>query len=480
MSADGLVIPMDRGAAFAEAGMTDSDGARPASSRDTKGEMLLSGAILPTLLRLTVPNLIALCSATVVSIAETIYVGSLGVAALGGIALAFPIFMLMQMLSAGAMGGTVSGAVSRALGAGDRDRAQALALCSLVIAAIFGILFTAAVLAFGPALYRMLGGSGVVLDQALAFSNVAAWAIVGIWLTNTLASIARGSGNMVVPAGTLLAAGLCQVVVGGVLGLGLGPFPRLGIAGVAAGQLAAFSFSGAFLLWHLRSGQARLPLRFASGLLSIERFLDILRIGAVAMLSPLLSVAAILVLTGLVARFGPQALAGYGIGVRLEFLLIPIAFSVGVASVPMVGTAIGAANLHRARQIAWTAGAVAASALGLLGLLGLIAGSFPWLWVDLFTSVPVVRDTAYAYLHIAAFGFAFFGLGLCLYFASQGAGRVGGAIIAQALRLAVIVGGGAILVEQSAPLSAVFALSAGAMILMGLGTALFVRLSRWG
>lgn len=198
------------------------------------------------------------------------------------------------------------------------------------------------------------------------------------------------------------------------------------------------------------------------------------------MLSPLLSVAAILVLTGLVARFGPQALAGYGIGVRLEFLLIPIAFSVGVASVPMVGTAIGAANLHRARQIAWTAGAVAASALGLLGLLGLIAGSFPWLWVDLFTSVPVVRDTAYAYLHIAAFGFAFFGLGLCLYFASQGAGRVGGAIIAQALRLAVIVGGGAILVEQSAPLSAVFALSAGAMILMGLGTALFVRLSRWG
>ncbi|MEI4508676.1 MATE family efflux transporter [Sphingopyxis sp. CCNWLW253] len=158
------------------------------------------------------------------------------------------------------MGGTVSGAVSRALGAGDRDRAQALALCSLVIAALLGILFTSAVLAFGPAVYRTLGGSGAVLDQALAFSNVAAWAIVGIWLTNTLASIARGSGNMVVPAVTLLAAGFGQVVVGGALGLGLGPFPRLGIAGVAAGQLVAFSFAGAFLLWHLSSGEARLSL----------------------------------------------------------------------------------------------------------------------------------------------------------------------------------------------------------------------------
>lgn len=335
------------------AGTAELDGPR---SRDARGEMLLSGAILPTLLRLTLPNLIALCSATVVSIAETVYVGSLGVASLGGIALAFPIFMLMQMLSAGAMGGTVSGAVSRALGAGDRDRAQALALCSLVIAVVFGIIFTAAVLAFGPAVYRTLGGSGAVLEQALAFSSVAAWAITGIWLTNILASIARGSGNMVVPAATLLAAGLGQVIVGGVLGLGLGPFPRLGIAGVAAGQLAAFSSAGIFLVWHLRSADARLTLQFASGLLSIAWFKDILRVGAVAMLSPLLSVAAILVLTGLVARFGPQALAGYGIGVRLEFLLIPIAFSVGVASVPMVGTAIGAANLGRARKIAWTAG----------------------------------------------------------------------------------------------------------------------------
>lgn len=455
-----------------------SDGLRRSTTADdARATLLREGPILSTLVRLSLPNLIALCSATIVSIAETAYVGSLGVASLGGIALAFPIFTLMQMLSAGAMGGTVSGAISRALGAGDRDRAQALALCSLVIAFAFGLFFTAAVLAGGPAVYRTLGGSGAVLSEALAFSNVAAWAIVGIWLTNILASIARGSGNMAVPAGTLLTAGFGQVIIGGALGLGLGPFPRLGIAGVAAGQLVAFSVAAAFLIWHLRSSDARLQLRFDGGLLSAARFKDILRIGAVAMLSPVLSVAAILVLTGLVARFGPQALAGYGIGVRLEFLLIPIAFSVGVASVPMVGTAIGAANLDRARKIAWTAGGMAAVALGLLGL---IAGSMPWLWVDLFTSVPEVRDTAYAYLRIAAFGFAFFGLGLCLYFASQGAGRVGGAIIAQALRLAVIVIGGAILIERSAPIAAVFALSAAAMITMGLGTALFVKLSRWG
>ncbi|MFN6934970.1 MAG: MATE family efflux transporter [Tsuneonella sp.] len=441
-----------------------------------RAEMLRNGPILSTLARLSLPNLIALCSAAIVSIAETAYVGSLGVASLGGIALAFPIFMLMQMLSAGAMGGTVSGAISRALGAGDTERAQALALAALVIGLVLGLGLTLAVRFAGPFAYALLGGEGAVLREAIAFSNVAALAIVAIWTANMLASIARGSGNMAIPAWTLLTAGLVQVAVGGTLGLGLGPAPRLGTAGVAMGQVVAFFGAAMVLLLYLLSSHARIRLRFAPALLLPDRFADILKVGAVAMLSPLLSVATVLVLTGLVARFGPEALAGYGIGVRLEFLLIPIAFSVGVACVPMVGTAIGAGDVTRARRIAWTAGGLAAT---VLGILGLVVVAFPQIWVDLFTDVPAVKAAAYSYLRIAGFGYAFFGLGLCLYFASQGAGRVGGAIAAQAIRLAVVLVGGWALVSTGAPLWTVFALSAAAMVPMGLGTAIFIKLARW-
>jgi putative MATE family efflux protein len=443
---------------------------------DARAAMLRDGPILTTLVRLSLPNLIALCSATIVSIAETAYVGSLGVASLGGIALAFPIFMLMQMLSAGAMGGTVSGAISRALGGGDRDRAQALALCAMVIGLSLGLVFTLAILLGGPAIYRSLGGSGRVLEEGIAFSSVAAFAIIPIWATNMLASVARGSGNMAFPAATLLAAGVVQVVVGGTLGLGLGPAPRLGIAGVALGQVVAFSGAAIVLLLHLRTAKSRLRLRFSVDLLSLARFVEILRVGAVAMLSPLLSVSTVLVLTTLVARFGPEALAGYGIGVRFEFLLIPIAFSIGVACVPMVGTAIGAGDVARARDIAWTAGGLSASVLGILGLVVVL---MPGIWVDMFTDNAAVTATAYTYLRIAGLTYAFFGLGLCLYFASQGAGRVGGAIAAQGLRLAVVVLGGWALSEMAWPLWTVFALSAVAMLPMGLGTALFIKLARW-
>ncbi len=447
-----------------------------ASAAAARATLLRDGPILSTLVRLSLPNLIALCSATVVSIAETAYVGSLGVASLGGIALVFPIFMLMQMLSAGAMGGTVSGAISRALGAGDIDRAQALALCSAAIGLTLGLVLTVAVLALGPLAYRQLGGSGRVLQEAIIYSNVAAIGIVAIWLTNMLASIARGSGNMAVPASTQLVAGVVQVIVGGALGLGIGPFPRLGMAGVALGQLVAFSGAAIVLFFYLRSPRARLQLRLSPSLLTLNRFTEIIRVGAVAMLSPLLSVSTVLVLTAMVARFGPEALAGYGIGVRFEFLLIPIAFSVGVACVPMVGTAIGGGDVPRARRIAWTAGGLAATALGILGILVIL---MPGLWVDTFTDNSAVQSAAYSYLGIAGFSYAFFGLGLCLYFASQGAGRVGGAIAAQGLRLTVVLVGGWALLEMAAPLWSVFLLSAVAMIPMGLGTALFIKLARW-
>lgn len=447
-----------------------------ASAFEARADLLRNGPILSTLLRLSLPNLIALLSATVVSIAETAYVGALGVASLGGIALVFPIFMLMQMLSAGAMGGTVSGAVSRALGAGDMARAEALGFSTLVIALALGTLFGLVVLVFGPAVYRLMGGSGPVLAEAIAYSTVAAFAILAIWISNLLASIARGSGDMAIPSSIQLGAGVVQVIVGGTLGLGLGPFPRLGMAGIAIGLLVAFAGSAVILFFYLRSSRARVKLHLDASLLRAELFGQIFRVGAVAMLSPLFSVSTILILTALVARFGADALAGFGIGTRLEFLLIPIAFSVGVACVPMVGTAMGAGDVVRARHVTWTAGGLAAGALAAIGIVALAA---PWLWVDLFTGDAAVREVGYAYLRTVGLAFGFFGIGLCLYFASQGAGRVGGAIGAQGMRLVLVVAGGFALVQMDAPLWTVFLLSAAAMVVMGAGTALFLKLARW-
>jgi Na+-driven multidrug efflux pump len=197
----------------------------------------------------------------------------------------------------------------------------------------------------------------------------------------------------------------------------------------------------------------------------------------VSAVGPFQVVLTVLVLTRLVAGFGTEALAGYGIGARLEFLLVPVVFAVGVASVPMVGMAMGARNIERARRIAWTAAALAAAMLGLIGLVVTIA---PDVWSGLFTGDPAARAAANLYLRLAGPGFAFVGLGQSLYFASQGSGRVLAPVLAGTVRLFVVALGGWWLTASGAPMWGLFALVGISMAAFGICIAAAVYMTPWG
>jgi putative MATE family efflux protein len=412
-----------------------------------------------------------------VAVAETSYIGRLGTEPLAGIALVFPFVMLTQMMSAGAMGGGVSSAISRALGAGDRDRAATLALHAAMIGTCAGLFFTVMMLTFGRRFYSLLGGGGGVLEQAMQYSQVLFSGAISIWLVNTLASVLRGTGDMGIPSGVLIAVAVVQVAVGGGLGLGLFGLPKLGMPGVAAGQLTAFTLGAIFLAWYLASGRSRLKLNFAAFRFQRDMFVDILKVGAISCLSPLQTVLTILIFTKIVAGLGTATLAGYGMGSRLEFLLVPIAFAFGVASVPMVGMAMGAGLVKRARRVAWTAGAAAGLTVGLIGMVVALKPAF---WVSLFTSDPGVTAAANSYLAWAGPAFGFFGTGICLYFASQGAAKVGGPVLAGTIRLLLVGLGGWWLASSGAPAWTLFALVGAAMVVFGLSTVLFIRVTRWG
>lgn len=439
-------------------------------------ERLLTGPILPTLLRLAWPNMLAMVSAAAVGIAETRYVGLLGTEALAAMALVFPFAMLMQMFSAGAMGGGISAAVARALGAGDAHRAQSLASSAALIGLALGLVFTAVFLLGGRALYMLLGARGNVLELACEYSNTLFCGMVGVWLANSLVSVLRGTGDMKRPSALILTVSLLQIALGAALGLGLGPFPRWGMTGIALGQVLAFGAAAAFLTWYLGSGRARLRLASKSAPPDRGAFADILRVGGLACLSPLQSVATVLISTALVATAGIDALAGYGIGSRLEFMLVPIAFGIGVASVPLVGLAVGRGDLVRARRVAWTAAALSA---GLLGAIGLVVAVFPRVWSGVFSDHPDVLAAADQYLRLAGPAFPLFGLGLTLFFASQGAGKVLGPVLAGTVRLLVVAALGTVLVLAGAPTWTYFALVGVGMVAYGITTALAVYWTSW-
>lgn len=445
---------------------------------------LLQGPILPTLAKLAAPNVLAMLSTVLVSVAETYYVGRLGTTPLAAMALVFPFAMLTQMLSAGAMGGGVSSAMSRALGAGQPERAAALARHAVFIGGSAGLVYTALLLLCGPLLYRALGGTGAVLAQSIGYGSILFSGALLVWLANTLASVIRGTGNMRVPSVTIGLTSVLQIALSGLLALGAGPVPAFGMLGIAAGNWIAMAAMVLILGGYLASGRARVHLPWShwrpwhrgAKPLQAALLLDILRVGALSCLSPLMSVLTVVVITGLVAHAGMLPLAGYAIGQRLEFMLVPIAFGIGVAAVPMVGMAMGAGEVVRARRVAWTAGALSAVNLGLIGFA---VALWPGLWADLFSTDPAVLAYAQQYLRTVGPTFPMYGLGLTLYFASQGAGKVLGPVLAAALRLLLVALAGGWLAAQNASPSACFLLVAGGMVAYGLAAALAVKITPW-
>src|SRR5664280_171705 len=267
--------------------------ARRAARSAPARNVLLDGPILRTLLWLAWPNVIALTAGTCVVIAETSYIGWLGVESLAAMALVFPFVILTMTMSGGAMGGGVSSAIARALGAGDRARASALAAHALLIGGCFGLTFMTVMLLFGPALLEMLGGRGNVLAQAIGYIRIFFGGAVVLWVMNTLGAILRGTGNMKLPSLIILNSAVCQIVLGGILGLGLGPVPRFGMRGVAAGSLTAYTIGTAIMAWYLFSGRARVRPVLIGLRIRRDMFFDILKVGAVSCLSPLQAVLTI-------------------------------------------------------------------------------------------------------------------------------------------------------------------------------------------
>ena len=308
----------------------------------TLRQRLLAAPVLPLMLQQALPVIAVLLLQTLVGVAETFYVSFLGTDALAGVALVFPVVMLMTMMSAGGIGGGVSAAVARSLGAGRIKDANALVLHALVLAIFFGLLFTAGVLAVGPALYRALGGSGRVLDAALTYSRFVFMGSVPIWVVNQLAATLRGAGNVRTPAVVSFVGAAILIPLSPGLIFGIGPLPALGIAGAGTAVTLFNSLAALVLLWIMIKGRAGLALSWAP--LQSRLFKQILGVGLLSAVGTFQLNATVVMVTGVVGLFGADALAGYGTASRLDYVLVPPLFGLGTAVVTLVGAAIGAGD----------------------------------------------------------------------------------------------------------------------------------------
>jgi putative MATE family efflux protein len=454
---------------------TSPSPAKPAAART---RLLLEGPIVATLLRLAAPNVVV--NVVLIAVTATVdahFVGRIGPQALAGLSLVFPLIMLMQQMANSSMGGAIASAIARAIGAGRHDDASALVVHGIIIAAAMAAIFSAVLLLGGPALYRLMGGSGETRAAALEYSNAIFAGALAYWLLSTLTSVVRGAGQAAILALVYIAAEALHIVLVPLLMFGFGPLPPLGIPGAGIATVASFTASTAVLFWYIASGRTAVQLTLRGLRLDRRLFIEILRVGAPMSLQPILNNLALATLTGFVGALGAVQLAGFGVAVRLEYLLYPLAFGLGAGALAMVGTNIGAGNFARAARVAWIAAALAAAVTASIGLFGV---TLPDLWTSLFTSLPDIHVLAARYLSITGVAYGFIGLGLTLASSFQAAGRPLWPLIAITGRASVVtVGGWTVVHLTGAGLDGLAAVAAAGLMVYGASLALAFRAGFW-
>lgn len=417
----------------------------------TRFDTILNGPILRTLVKLSGPVILVTLAQVFVSVLEAYWVSRLGTDAIAGVALVLPLFVLMGTMSNGGIGGGVSAAISRAMGAGKRGEAEQLLFHTVFVALAFGAGFTLIAFTLGRDIYAVLGGQGATLDAALIFSNWAFGGSMVVWLVNLAGSALRGSGEVKLPAIVSVSGALLLIPLSPALIFGFGPLPALGLAG--AGVATIVYYLGALLAYgvYLMRGHGALRLRPAP--LTRAAFAAILGVGSLSAVGTLATALTTVTVTGSVGQFGSAAIAGYGIASRLESLLVPPLFGLGTGVITMVAAALGAGAVDRARRVTFTGVGIT---FAIAAAIGLFVAVLPGVWMNVFTHDTAVLAVGSSYLRVVGLSYGALGITLGLYFAFQGWGRMRWPFVTSVLRLIVTLATVSLLVGAGFALETVF------------------------
>ena len=444
---------------------------------ENRTQEFLTRPIIPLLIRMSAPNTIAFFIQSLVVLTEVWFISRLGTNSLAAVALAFPLLMITQTMSGGALGGAITSAIARSMGADDIEKAERLIWHSIIISLGGAISFLILFLLFGKQLLFLLGGRGEILQESYAYCSILFFGGILLWLSGSLSAVLRGMGNMRFPATLMVITSSIQVILSGGFILGWFGFPKLGVPGAAVAVLISSALMVTVILFKLRSKSIPASLRKERFQLKKFLFDNIFEVAIPASLSPLLVVGTILVLTGLVGRFGTEALAGYGIGSRVEFLMIPLIFGIGSAMTSIVGANIGALNIDRAEKV----GILGGSTAGFVSILiGLTLAVFPEAWIQFFTDDIKAFEVTKKYIQIVGPFYIFQGIGLSLYFASQGANAMKWPTIATIARFIIACAGGGVSVYWlDLGIESIFISSSAAMAIFGLMIFISIKKGAW-
>jgi putative MATE family efflux protein len=367
---------------------------------------------------LAVPMVLEMLMESVFMVVDIFFVGRLGAAAVATVGITES---LMTVIYAAAIGLSIGAAATVARRTGEKDP-QAAAIAAVQAIAI-GLVVAVLIGAFGafyaPQLLGVMGASEEVLATGSTFARVMLGGSGTVLLLFLINAVFRGAGDAAIAMRVLWFANAINITLGPCLIFGLGPFPELGVTGAAVGTTIGRGCGVLFQLYHLTRPGSRIRIRTADVAFDLSVMRTIVRLSGTAMFQNFISTASWIGLVRILTGFGSAAVAGNTIGIRIILFALLPSFGVSNAAATLVGQNLGAGKPDRAEAAAWKAGLYNTYCLAAVGAVFLL---FAPQLIGIFTSDPEVAPYGVRCLRIVAAGFLFYGYGMVLTAAFNGAG----------------------------------------------------------
>lgn len=310
---------------------------------------LLQDPIRPTLVRLTVPMMFGMVSLMLFNLADAWFVGQLGTGPLAALAFTFPICFSITSLAIGLGVGT-SATLARLIGSGQSERVARVAtdnyLMAILITALTGLLGQFML----PWLARLLGAPVELYPLIEAYMGVWFFASIFMVLNMVCNATFRATGDTRMTATLMLGSSVINFILDPILIFGWGPIPALGIKGAAVASLIAWAITSVLALYLLKRVKQLLLIEWLRWPEIVQNWRDILKISLPAALSNMMTPLANGVLTAVVARHGPEAVAAFGVGNRLESLSLLVCLALSMTLPPFISQNFGARVIARVQQ----------------------------------------------------------------------------------------------------------------------------------
>jgi len=432
---------------------------------------LTEGPVGRHLVDMTVPILFGITMMMAQSIIDAWFLGKVGDRALAAFSFGFPILMIITSVAIGLGAGT-SSVVARAIGAGDHRRARRLATDSLILSfMITAVMAAIGILTINP-LFKLLGAPADMIPMIRSFMIILysgiPFLVVGMVGTSSM----RATGDTVLPGKLMMAGALLNVILDPIFIFGIGPVPAMGLDGAA---IAALIARGSMFLGTIYFMVRRLDM------ISFNKpnprelrksWRDILHVGLPAAGTNAIIPVAMTLITAMIARYGPEAVAGFGVASRIESLVLVIFYALSSVIGPFVGQNLSAGRERRIQlSLKLCASFCLAIGLAIALVLALAADFVP----TLFSQNPAVTDVTRLFLWIAPISYGAYGVVMIMNAAFNGLGKPMPAVYISVTRMMLLYLPLAFAGRALFGIAGIFAAYAVANILSGLLSYLWAR-----